>query len=142
MLRDPKEIKLDGKTYVLSKFPCVAGREIVTQWPLSAIPRLGDYKINQELMYKIMCYVGVVVDGHKDALVLNTESLVDNHVRDWEQLMLLEKEMMAYNCSFFQGGKISSFLEDLAENLPSWISSTLIPWWRRLSSQEKQPIGN
>jgi len=140
MLRDTKEIHLEGKTYVLSKFPCVAGREIVTQYPMTAMPKIGDYPANEILMYKIMCYVGVVVEGHKEPLVLNTPSLVDNHILNFELLLRIEKEMISYNCSFFHNGKISSFLEDLAAKVPAWISSTLTQWWPQSSNQEKPPI--
>ena len=46
----PREITIadqDGKErrYILSKFPAVEGREIVAKYPISALPKLGDYAV-------------------------------------------------------------------------------------------------
>lgn len=122
-----KEIELqDGttKTYVLSKFPAIAGREIITQYPLSAIPKLGDYGTNEALMLKIMGYVAVPRDSG-DPLRLTTKALVDNHVPDCEALIRLEMAMMEYNCSFFASGRASTFLEVIAQKAQALISKML-----------------
>lgn len=61
-----KEIPLpDGgtKTFILSKFPAIAGREIVTQYPTTGAPKIGDYKTNEALMLKLMAYVAVPIEG-------------------------------------------------------------------------------
>ena len=47
----PKEFKTTDqsgteRTYILSKFPAVQGREIISKYPLSAMPKLGDYAVN------------------------------------------------------------------------------------------------
>ncbi|KAF9396647.1 hypothetical protein CPC16_010966 [Podila verticillata] len=69
-LLEPKEITIktmagEDRTYILSKFPAIAGREIVSQYPISAVPKLGDYKINEALMLKIMGFVAVPADNGK-----------------------------------------------------------------------------
>ena len=94
----PKEYSVktqagDEKVYILSKFPVVAGREIVAKYPLSGMPKLGDYQVNEETMLKLMAYVAVP-GANGEPLKLTTRALVDNHVPDWETLAKLEIAMM------------------------------------------------
>lgn len=135
---EPKEILINGKTFILSKFPAIAGREIVAKYPLSGMPKLGDYKVNEETMLKLMAYVAVPIDPVKP-LLLSSRALIDNHVDSWETLAQIEIAMLEYNCSFFQDGRISTFLDDIAQKLPTWITKM----WTALSVQssqtEKQP---
>lgn len=124
----PKEVSIktqDGseRVYVLSKFPAIAGREIIAKYPLSAMPKLGDYAVNEETMLKLMGYVAVNIDGKP--LQLTTRALVDNHVPDFETLMRIEVAMMEYNVSFFGNGLASGSFEGLARKAISWIVRTL-----------------
>lgn len=122
-----QDIELTGggtKKFILSKFPAIAGREIITQYPTSAAPKIGSYQLNEELMLKLMGYVAIAMpDG--TPLRLSTRELVNNHVPDFETLMKIEFAMMQYNCSFFRDGKMSNFLEMLTEKALALISQTL-----------------
>lgn len=125
----PKEINIplaDGgeKVFILHKFPAIAGREIVTQYPLSAIPKLGDYKVNEEIMLKLLSYVGVPTET--GVLLLTTRALVDNHVPEFESLMRLEAAMIEYNCSFFGNGRVLTFFEAIAAKAQTLVSQTLM----------------
>lgn len=129
ILLKPSEIVLtDGegvdRTFVLSKFPAILGREIVTQYPTTAMPKVGDYKTNEALMMKIMARVGVPRDSG-EPLLLSTPDLVNNHVPDFETLLKLEWAMMQYNCSFFRNGKVSTFFGFIAQQARALISETL-----------------
>lgn len=125
----PKEtpIKtLDGteKTFVLHKFPAVQGREIIAKYPLSAMPKLGDYAVNEETMLKLMCFVGVP-RGDGAPLMLTTRALVDNHVPEWETLARIELAMLEYNTSFFANGRASTFFDVIAQKAQALLSKTL-----------------
>jgi len=142
---EPKTIsvKLPGggeRNYIISKFPAVAGREIIAQYPVSAMPKLGDYKVNEEIMLKLMAFVAVETDA--GPLPLQTRTLVDNHIPDWETLGRLEIAMMEYNCSFFANGKISALLDGLKAESKGWISSILTDSLGRLLQTEKQRSEN
>jgi len=140
----PKEIEVNGKTFIISKFPAVAGREIVSQYVTSGLPKLGDYKRNEEIMFKLMCYVAVPIKGAKP-LALTTPALIDNHVvgeDSWEMLGKLEIAMMEYNCSFFRNGLISNFFGGLAQKIPTWVSKILTDLSVRSLPTEKQPSTN
>ncbi len=138
----PKQIEINGKPFTISKFTATGGREIVTQYVASGMPKLGDYKRNEELMLKLMCYVAIDRGTELPPLRLTTQSLVDNHVGDWETLTKLEMAMMEYNCSFFQDGRLSTFFEDTAQKVQAWISKTLTALLERLSQTAKPPSTN
>lgn len=126
---EPKEITIEtqkgeSRTYVISKFPAVQGREIIAKYPLSAMPKLGDYAVNEETMLKLMAFVAVPRDTG-EPLALTTRALVDNHVPDWETLARLEVAMMEYNVSFFANGKGSTFLDAIAARAQAYLSRTL-----------------
>lgn len=143
---EPKEISIKtqagvDKVFIISKFPAIAGREIIAKYPLSGMPKLGDYQVNEETMLKLMCYVSAKTpdDGQ---IALTTKELINNHIPEWETLARIEIEMMGYNCSFFQQGKISSFLDTIKANAERSILSTLTDLLGRLSQQTKQASGN
>lgn len=137
----PKEQPItlaDGteKTFILSKFPAVEGREIVTQYPLSALPKLGDYAVNEAIMLKLLSYVGVPMEGNAAPLMLTTKALVNNHVPDFEALMRLEAAMLEYNCSFFGNGKVLTFFEVIAAKCQTLLSKTLTDSLQQFSKKK------
>lgn len=136
-----KTQKGEDRVYLLSKFPAVDGREIIAKYPLSAMPKLGDYKVNEETMLKLMNYVAVPREG-AEPLRLNTRALVDNHVPDWETLARIEKAMMEMNCSFFGDGRALSFLQGIAQQGKEWASETLIPLLAQSLKAGKPPSKN
>lgn len=142
-LLEPKEITIktqkgEDKTFIISKFPAVAGREIVAKYPLSAMPKLGEYQVNEETMLKLMAFVAVPRDSG-EPLQLTTRALVDNHVPDWETLAKIEVETMGYNCSFFGDGRASNLFEGIAQKLPQLITKILTDSLQQLSAKNKQP---
>ena len=142
-LIEPKEVSIPDqkgveKTFVISKFPAVQGREIIAKYPLSAMPKLGDYAVNEETMLKLMAFVAVPREG-KEPLCLTTRGLVDNHCGDWEQLARVEMAMMEYNVSFFGNGKGSTFLEAITKKAQAFLSQTLMDLSGQSSRKEKQP---
>lgn len=136
----PKDVEIGGKTFVLSKFPAVAGREIITQYPLTAIPKVGEYKANEAMMLKLMCYVGVRA-GDK-VVALTTRELIDNHIPDWETLAQIEVGMIEYNCSFFGDGRASTFFDGIALKVKEFLTQTLTDSLAQSSPAGKQPSAN
>ena len=145
VLLKPKEFEIDTtdgrKTYVLSRFPATVGREIIIKYPTANAPKLGDYKVSDETMLKVMSHVGVTRDNDV-VLPLSTRALVDNHVPDAETLLKLEVAMFQYNYSFFGNGKAFNFLEEFMAKLPLLISKTLTILSEQSSDQTKQPSKN
>ena len=123
---DPKDHDEGGKTYVLTKFPATVGREILMQYPASAIPKVGDYATNHAMMLRIMQHVGVRVAGRDEPIMLATEALVNNHIASAETLVKLEFAMVAHNFDFFGDGRALGFLESLTKHAQSQISQILM----------------
>ncbi len=139
----PKEIVIetpeDGpRTYILSKWPAVQGREIIAKYPISAMPKLGDYDINAETMQKLMAFVGVP-RATDEPLMLTTMALINNHVPDTETLLKIEVAMFEYNVSFFGNGKGSTFLEAITQKAQAFLSKTLTDLSQQSSLTSKQP---
>ncbi len=127
-LLEPKELTVtdqSGKTrsYLLSKFTALEGREIIAKYPLSSVPKLGDYAVNEEVMLKLMGFVAVQTGDV--TIRLTTRALVNNHVPDWETLARIEVAMIEYNCSFFLREKISTFFGNIAQTIPQKITEIL-----------------
>lgn len=146
MALKPKTITvttLDGDTrsYVISRFPALDGREIIAQYPVSMVPKLGEYATNREMALKIMSFVSVVLPDGKE-LPLTTADLVNNHVPDWETMAKLEVAMMEYNCSFFAPGKISSLFEGLEAKAQQLITKTLTALSAQSSKAGEPPSTN
>lgn len=144
-LLETKEVTIklqsgEEKTYLLSKFPAIQGREIVTQYPLSAMPKVGDYKVNEEIAIKLLSFVAVLRDG--EPLQLTTRQLIDNHIPDWETMARLEIAMMEYNCSFFANGRASTFFERIAQSLPQLISKILTDSLAQSSTKNRPATTN
>lgn len=132
---DPIEKEIDGKIYILAKFPAVAGREIITQYPITAAPKVGDYKTNEALMLKLMAFVAV--KGLEDKpLRLTTVDLIDNHVPNMETLMKIEWAMMEHNCSFFGQGKVFDFLGLVQGKLGAFLTQMLTDFSQQLLKKD------
>ena len=112
----------DGKdrTFILTKFPAVEGREIIVKYPTANIPKIGDYGLSEETMLKLMAYVFVDVGG--TSIPLTTKALVNNHVGDWFTLATLEFRQLEYNCAFFGKGLNSDFFASISPKVQAWTS--------------------
>lgn len=144
-LLDPSELTLTGydgkeRVYTLSRFPAVIGREIVAKYPISALPKLGDYQVSEDTMLKLMSFVAVTIGEKQQRLI--TRALVDNHVPDWETLAKLEMAMMEKNCSFFGNGQGLTSLESFVRKVIGSILSMLTDSLPQSSKTEKQPSTN
>lgn len=111
---EPKEIIIDGLKFIIHKFPALIGREIVSKYIPTLTAKSDEYELNKETLLKMMKFVGIILQNQSNPLMLTTEALIDNHVKNWEMLAKIEAAIMEYNCSFFQNGRLSTLFEDIA----------------------------
>jgi hypothetical protein len=123
-LIDPIEKEIGGKTFIIGKLPAVIGREIITQYPIANIPKIGNYEVSRDLMYKLMRYVAVRLENG-NVMRLETPALIDNHVPDATTLILLEKAAMQYNFDFLADGVIMNALESLLGRFAGYVTQML-----------------
>lgn len=133
---EEKRITVKGKEFVISKLPATVGREVLFKYGTSNIPKVGNYATSEEIMLKLMQYVGVYVDGR--LIELKTQELVNNHVPDATTLILLEKEMMSYNFDFFTKEKTSAFFAQLNKLVEQRGTEILTALLDKLSPKVKQ----
>ena len=148
-LINPKNITVksaDGgeHEFVISTMPAIDGRYVLSQYPLSNMPKTGDYGVSKEAMLVMMRHVGKVMPNG-ETLRLTSEALINNHVPDAEALIRLEISMLSENTSFFQNGSASGFLDYLlkkvGDSLPS-IIKTLTDSLQQSFPQDSQATAN
>lgn len=145
MLINPKEITLEFEgeklRFNIGKFPATIGREIISKYPVANMPKLGEYKVSEETMLKLMCYVERVYDDQEPIPLVN-RTLVDNHIPSWEVLVKIEAYVIDYNCSFFELGKVLNSLKEWRALAEPKNIKTLMDSLVSLSQVEKQPSKN
>lgn len=128
--QEQKEITLDapsGKSakYILFKLPYTQARKVAAYYPVSNLPKLGDYQKSEEGMRILMANVGVQLENG-EVQRLTTNALIDNHVTEAVIGIKLEAAALAYNFDFFGQGGLSAFLKALAkDHLPSLIQTLM-----------------
>lgn len=131
MLIQPKEININNKVYIIHKLPATVGREILAKYPTTLgkiFINTNNYDENKKIMLLLMSYVIVKdceVNGKKENIVLNSEATINNWVNDWQDLLTLEKEMINYNFSFFQDGKLLTSMKELIKEVSPKITEIL-----------------
>lgn len=140
MLIDPEEVviknkKGDEKKFIISEIPAVQSREIIAQYPLSALPKLGDYQVNEKMFFKMMEYVDVLTEG--GPIRLKTKELINNHC-DFVTAARLEGLMFQKNWGFFLLGTTSTF-SDLIKEKGKQLLTAISTVSSAQSSQTEKP---
>jgi hypothetical protein len=143
-LINPKEIEIEfeGEKYKfnISKLPATVAREVISKYPVSNMPKLGDYKVSEETMLKLISYTERVYDDRVQPLT--SKALIDNHIPSWEILVKLEAYMLDYNCSFFDIGKVLNSLKELKALAKPKNIKTLMDSLVQLSQAAEQHLKN
>jgi len=140
----PKELiieDMDGNsiTVIMSRFPATIGREIASKYPMANLPKIGDYKVSDETMEKLMGFVGIPQKDNLQPILLKTRALIDNHIPDAETLIKIEMGMLEYNFTFFRKGAISDFFNEFVQTITGKVIAMLTPSSEQSSAQTQQP---
>lgn len=145
---NPKDIEINGKTFVISEYPSTVGREIMAKYPTANLPKLGDYAVSEEVMMLNVSHAAfrVVVPGaHETRLVrLTNKTLINTYTGNWETLAKLEKALLEYNCTFLQDGAIGiiELILSIAQKYKSKISKFATDLSAASSPADKPPSTN
>lgn len=128
-LLDPKEIKIKDRkgverTYLIGTIPASYSKEIVLEYPITALPKVGDVQRHMEVTQKMMAYVAVPRGDKLEPLQLSTRELCDNHIPDLRTWMRIEREVAMYNWDFFLPEDLSDFWGRLRNLLVMWNQET------------------
>lgn len=138
-LLNPKSVKIKDmkgveREYLLGDIPYLSGgREIASQFVSSAMPKVGDYKLNEELCRKMFKFIAVVTDA--GAVKLETDALVNNHVPDFMTGIKLEEAMLENCLGFSIAGKVREYQQEWKTNGAEWITKTLTQLLAALQKQ-------
>lgn len=110
--------------FVISRLPAIAGREVLAKYPMTNMPKTGDYGQSKDAMLLMMKYVGKEMENG-EVLRLSSEALVNNHIPDGEALIRLEIETLRYNSSFFGNAGSQNFLDSLLEKLAAGLPKVI-----------------
>lgn len=144
MLLNPKRLDpikdQDGeeRVFVVHKVPAIPMREIVATYPVANMPKLGEYKVSEEIMLKLLAYVGVETSAGT-LQMLTSPALINNHCGDWEVLAKVEFAALQHNISFLRPGVASASLTGLMTSGAFSLSSIQTVLSRLSSLMEKQP---
>ena len=105
-----KDMEGEERTFVISRIPASYAREIVLQYPKTA---MNNYEQNEKILYKMLAYVAAINPAGEETR-LKTRALIDNHVPDVDTLLQIEAKMMEYNTNFFKKGGLLGALNQLA----------------------------
>lgn len=141
----PKTITLknrddEEKEFIISRLPATVCREIMSKYPLSNLPKVGEYAVSEEAMLLLMKYVAVMSADQE--IRLTTKALIDNHVDDGILLARLEIQMLEYNTGFFGLGDNQGFLDCLLQKFKPLIMQMLIQLSAQSSAQNSQRTPN
>ena len=129
-------------TVTLTNFPAILGREIAAKYPMSNMPKLGDYPTSEETMLKLMAYVGIPGEDPENPLMLKTMALINSHIPDGETLMKIEMAMLEKNFRFFQKGRISDFFGEFVQMVVGKIIEMSSPSSEQSSAPVAPPSTN
>lgn len=135
---EEKKVEIDGKEFVISKLPATVGREILYKYTSAGKNILtdGSYAVSEEVMLKMMSYVGVYIDNR--LVKFDTADIINNHVKSAMTLLKIEKEMWSYNFDFFTPDKISTFFTKLSGLMEHKTTEILTDLLGKLSQTAKQ----
>ena len=121
---EPKEIQVNGKTFVIHKLPATVAVEVMARSIGNMVPKAGEFEIVEAMMIKTMSYASVRRPGLDD-LPLNSREMIDNHCVDHKTYLAVLEEVRQYSCLFGVAGSILTFCENVIAMLPAKIRSML-----------------
>ena len=127
-LLEPKKIEINGYKFIISKMPCTVSQEVLLRLPAGLIPLVKNFSQSEEMAFKMLSYCERCYDGQPNVPLIS-KVIIDNHVPDFDTLIKLEQECLAYNYDFFQNGKAWTSLTkivSLAESKASKILTDLL----------------
>lgn len=96
-----------SQEFYIAKMPVTVAREIAYKYPAILSNRVQYYAESVDMMRKILKFVCVKLNDDR-MQPLDSETMINNHVKSAEILLSLENEMLKYNFGFFKGGEISN----------------------------------
>lgn len=130
MFIEPKEIQIDGKTFVIHKIPAVTAIKVMVRFSQGIVPALGKFEDAEDMMVEIMKYVAIkrkdkATNKPLPDLFLGSKDLIDNHCVDYKTYLSVLGEIVKYNEFFFLNGNTQDFSVLITQTLPAKLCKIL-----------------
>ena len=97
------DIEIEGKKFVIGKFPAKQGLYIMARLPSSMVAVIENFPVYKEVMDEVLTFAGIRgPDGR--VVRFETDALFDNHVEDWAIATRLIEAIMEHNRAFLAHG--------------------------------------
>ena len=122
MATKTKIVQIDGRNYRISELPTMLARDVMMNYPLTLLPKVGNYGENERLFKLLMKHVEVQPEPDKNPdwwIRLDTEDSINQNVSA-KGVLELEKEVIDFSTDFFSSGKLTQIgttLGELARNI-------------------------
>ena len=141
ILLKPKDVEINGYKFIISQMPCTVAQEVAFKLPPGLIPIMGNFTQAEDMYVKMLSYCERVYDDGRHIKLINKD-IIDNHIPDFQTLLMLEREVIEYNYGFFNTEKLLTLLNDLLSRVESRASKILMDLLDKLSLAEGQHYTN
>ena len=139
------DVKGNPRKYWIGKVPWMGGgREILAEYIPSGLPKIGDYKKNENLA-RILYAAVVAIDDKGNHFPLTTDSMINNHIPDVKVAMELEAAVFDKSTDFLILGKVHEYrtawsqtVDSLAASLPTQFQKLLSALVSELTDSSKK----
>ncbi len=135
ILLNPKDVEINGFKFIISQMPCTVAQEVAFKLPPGLIPIMGNFTQAEEMYVKMLSFCERVYDDGRHIKLINKD-IIDNHVPDFQTLLLLEREVIEYNYGFFDTEKLLTLLNGLLSRAESSVSKILMDLLDKFSSAD------
>lgn len=132
-----KLIELNATKYRILPMDVFDGRRIMHEYPMTMLPKIGDYKANEELFKILMRYVEVEL-APNIWQKLDTDELIRQHVSA-KDTIVLEREVVDLTTGFFSSGKLMTIGMEITEFFIKKLILTLTQLSGELLQADEQP---
>lgn len=104
MATKTKIVQIDGRNYRISELPTLVARDVMMNYPLTLLPKVGNYGENERLFKLLMKHVEVQPEPDKNPdwwIRLDTEDSINQNVSA-KGVLELEKEVIDFQQIFFE----------------------------------------
>lgn len=130
-----KLIELNARRYRVNQMDVFDNRRVCMTYPLNLIPKVGEYKENEDMFRLLMKYVEVEIQGKW--VRLDNDELIRQNVSPMA-CFELEKEVIDLTTGFFSSGKLQDYTRDIVDTVLRNVIITLMNSLEQSSQAEKQ----
>lgn len=97
VLIDGKEVEINGVKFIIHKAPATVAYNAALEYGMGQDNKDADAIMRA--VYKLMAYVEIVLSDDRKVM-LNNQEIINQHIKDMDTLLQLQKEVVVVNFTF------------------------------------------